>query len=121
MKTKICCSYLTVALSYVIFVTFWLAHVFGYIFYLFFDDESNSKCYAPQDSSVTVPLGSDAPSIPDNYHDVSANFDVCLYWGLINYTLIVGSFFIVRQTGVKRSCEALFALYIITMLFSVGA
>ena len=51
-KGKVCCSYVTLTLFYLLFVGFWLGLIFGYAFFSFLDDERDQKCYAMQDSSI---------------------------------------------------------------------
>ena len=63
--------------------------------------------------------------MPDNYHNVSANFDVCLYWGFINTVLIFSLFLYMRvlnlddESRCSKSCKELF--FVISMFVLIAS
>ena len=86
-KFKLCCSFALVTWSYLTFSAFWMAIVFSYAYFAFGLGEETWKCYAENDTDNNVPSASQTGS---DYHNVSANFDVCTYWGFCNSVCLLG-------------------------------
>ena len=118
-KFQTCCTFLVYTWSFLIFVGFWMGIVFGYAYFTFIDTTERSwDCYAVQDKSVLEPWNGEGP-VPDNLHHVNANFDVCLYWGFVNYLLVVLLFLIARECVHKE--KQFFAAICCLILFVSAA
>ena len=57
-----------------------------YGLFSFKKDWDNWECYASQDHDILVPWSNDFEDPPEDYHNVSANFQMVNLWGFINFT-----------------------------------
>ena len=86
-----CFSFLCLVVGWVTLFTFWGGLVFGHFYFGYSMnglDEASWTCFAPQDKSVTVPWPGPKEDVPDNYHNVSDDFQLCARFGFYTYLMV---------------------------------
>ena len=86
------CSYFLLSISFLLFMAFWVALVYGHYYFGYQGGISDEyTCYAPNDKDYKVPwpIEEEIQQPPDNYNDVTHNFKMCARFGFYTYSAMV--------------------------------
>ena len=82
-----CLSGMLLIIGWLILFSFWSALIYGHYYFGYVNnglEEGHLSCYAPQDKDVLVPWDGQG-AVPDSYHNVSDNFQLCARFGFYTY------------------------------------
>ena len=114
MSGKQCCSVLTMIWSFLVFFSFWGLIVFGYGYYAFSphsDLHASYDCFASNSKDVEN-IAYSKQNEDGSLHNVTANFQVVVYWGFFTYALMLSIFSCLLcngENGCLTPCLAILA------------